>query len=124
MVLRGLQLVITGRPTQIERAAAVVELVRPIWQDGQSVSPVDLQSALGALNTGRGDDHAAMGEQVLAKSQKGNLLRPRTLRPHILRPHPTPLSGSQDEAVDEAEDDTRDPPMTSMWRSRPRRPAI
>ena len=80
MVLRGLQLVITGRPTQIERAAAVVELVRPIWQDGQSVSPVDLQSALGALNTGRGDDHAAMGEQVLAKSQKGNLLRPRTLR--------------------------------------------
>ena len=80
MVLRGLQLVITGRPTQIERAAAVVELVRPIWQEGQSVSPVDLQSALGALNTGRGDDHAAMGEQVLAKSQKGNLLRPRTLR--------------------------------------------
>ncbi len=80
MVLRGLQLVITGRPTQIERAAAVVELVRPIWQDGQSVSPVDLQSALGALNTGRGDDHSAMGEQVLAKSQKGNLLRPRTLR--------------------------------------------
>ena len=80
MVLRGLQLVITGRPTQIERAAAVVELVRPIWQDGQSVSPVDLQSALGALNTGRGDDHAAMGEQVLAKNQKGNLLRPRTLR--------------------------------------------
>ena len=80
MVLRGLELVITGRPTQIERAAAVVELVRPIWRDGQSVSPVDLQSALGALNTGCGDDHAAMGEQVLAKSQKGNLLRPRTLR--------------------------------------------
>ena len=64
IVLRGLQLVITGRPTQIERTAAVVELVRPIWQEGQSVSPVDLQSALGALNTGRGDDHAAMGEQL------------------------------------------------------------
>ena len=80
LVLRGLQLVITGRPTQIERAAAVVELVRPLWQGAQAVSPVDLQSALGAINTGRGDDHAAMGEQVLAKSQKGNLLRPRTLR--------------------------------------------
>ncbi|WP_413442648.1 PhoH family protein [Synechococcus sp. MIT S1220] len=80
LVMRGLQLVITGRSAQIERAAAVVELVRPIWQEGQSVSPVDLQSALGALNTGRGDDHAAMGEQVLARSQKGNLLRPRTLR--------------------------------------------
>ena len=80
LVLRGLQLVITGRSAQIERAAAVVELVRSIWQEGQAVSTVDLQSALGALNTGRGEDHAAMGEQVLARSQKGNLLRPRTLR--------------------------------------------
>ena len=80
LVLRGLQLVITGRSKQIERAAAVVELVRPFWTEGQSVSTVDLQSALGALNTGRGDDHAAMGEQVLARSQAGNLLRPRTLR--------------------------------------------
>ena len=80
LVLRGLQLVITGRSTQIERAAAVVELVRPIWQDGQSITAVDLQTALGALNTGRAEDHAAMGEQVLARSQRGNLLRPRTLR--------------------------------------------
>ena len=80
LVLRGLQLVITGRSAQIERAASVVELVRPIWQEGQAVSAVDLQSALGALNTGRGDDHAAMADQVLARSQKGNLLRPRTLR--------------------------------------------
>ena len=80
LVLRGLQLVITGRSAQIERAASVVELVRPIWQEGQAVSSVDLQSALGALNTGRGDDHAAMADQVLARSQKGNLLRPRTLR--------------------------------------------
>ena len=79
-VLRGLQLVISGRPNQVERAAAVVELVRPIWQEGQSVSPVDFQAALVALNTGRGDDHAAMNDQVLARSQTGSMLRPRTLR--------------------------------------------
>ena len=41
LVLRGLQLVITGRSSQIERAAAVVELVRPIWQDGQAITAVD-----------------------------------------------------------------------------------
>lgn len=80
LVLRGLQLVITGRSKQIERAAAVVELVRPFWREGQSVSVVDLRSALVALDTGRGDDHAALGEQVLARSQAGTLLRPRTLR--------------------------------------------
>ena len=79
-MLRGLQLVITGHAAQIERAASVVELVRPIWQDGQAVSSVDLQSALGALNTGRGDDHSAMAEQVLVRSPQGQTLRPRTLR--------------------------------------------
>ena len=52
LVMRGLQLEMSGSLVQIERAAAVVELVRPIWQDGQAVSQVDLQSALGALNTG------------------------------------------------------------------------
>ena len=79
-MLRGLQLVITGHAAQIERAASVVELVRPIWQDGQAVSSVDLQSALGALNTGRGDYHSAMAEQVLVRSPQGHTLRPRTLR--------------------------------------------
>ena len=80
LVLRGLQLVISGRPAQLERAAAVIELVRPIWAEGQAVSSVDLQSALAAIDSGRGADHAAMGEQILARSQAGSLLRPRTLR--------------------------------------------
>ncbi|BEV35730.1 PhoH family protein [Synechococcus sp. M16CYN] len=80
LVLRGLQLVISGRASQIERAASVVELVRPIWQDGQVISLVDLQSAINALNTGRSNDHAAMAEHILVRSQRGSILRPRTLR--------------------------------------------
>ena len=80
LVIRGLQLVIGGRPTQLERAAAVVELIRPLWQEGQAVSAVDLQAALTALDTGRKDAHAELADQVLARSQRGNLLRPRTLR--------------------------------------------
>ncbi|MCP4973048.1 MAG: phosphate starvation-inducible protein PhoH, partial [Prochlorococcus sp.] len=80
LVMRGLQLVIGGRPAQLERAAAVVELMRPLWQEGQEVTPVDLQAALTALDTGRKQAHAELGDQVLARSQRGNLLRPRTLR--------------------------------------------
>ncbi|KZR82329.1 PhoH-like protein [Prochlorococcus marinus str. MIT 1342] len=80
LVIRGLQLVIGGRPAQLERAAAVVELIRPLWQEGQAVSAVDLQAALTALDTGRRDAHAELADQVLARSQRGNLLRPRTLR--------------------------------------------
>ncbi len=80
LVMRGLQLEIRGRPSQLERAAGVVELLRPFWQEGESVSSVDVQAALQSLDTGRHQDHEAMGQQVLARSQRGNLLRPRTLR--------------------------------------------
>ena len=80
LVLRGLQLEISGRPSQIERTASVVELLRKFWEEGETISPVDLQTALQALDTGRNHEHEAMSQQVLARNQRGSLLRPRTLR--------------------------------------------
>ena len=80
LVLRGLELLICGRPAQRQRAAALVEALRPLWQAGEAVAPVDLQAALTALDTGRGAEHGALGRQVLATSRNGRLLRPRTLR--------------------------------------------
>jgi phosphate starvation-inducible PhoH-like protein len=41
---------------------------------------VDLQTALTALDTGRGDQHRELGRQVLAISRTGRPLRPRTPR--------------------------------------------
>ena len=79
-VLRGLELVILGRPPQRERACALIEAVRPLWQSGERVTAVDLQSALTALDTGRAEEHGAMGRQVLASSVSGRPLRARTLR--------------------------------------------
>ena len=52
-VLRGLQLEIKGNSLQLERAAAIVELVRPIWEEGQIVSTVDLHAATEALDNGK-----------------------------------------------------------------------
>ncbi len=80
LVLRGLSLQLRGRPSQLERAAGLVELLRPLWQEGQSLSQVDVQTALSALDTGRGQEHQQLGKQVLARSQSGKLLRPRTLK--------------------------------------------
>jgi phosphate starvation-inducible PhoH-like protein len=80
LVLRGLSLELRGRPSQLERASGLVELLRPLWQEGQRVTVVDVQSALSALDTGRGAEHQQLGNQVLARSQSGRLLRPRTLR--------------------------------------------
>ncbi|MCT0248872.1 PhoH family protein [Synechococcus sp. CS-205] len=80
LVLRGLQLVMQGRPPQLERASALVELLRPLWAEGQAISAVDLQTALTALDTGRSSEHRELSQQVLARSQSGRLLRPRTVR--------------------------------------------
>lgn len=80
MVLRGLDLSIQGRSSQRERAAALVDLLRPLWEEGQAVGAVDVQTALVALDTGRSSEHRDLGNVVLARSQAGKLLRPRTLR--------------------------------------------
>ncbi|MBE9173233.1 PhoH family protein [Cyanobium sp. LEGE 06143] len=80
LVLHGLELWIGGRPRQIERAQTLMDMLRPLWQQGQAITPVDLQTALQALDTNQGAAHRSLGEQVLARSQSGQLLRPRTLR--------------------------------------------
>lgn len=80
LVLHGLALQIQGRPAQVQRAAQLVELLRPLWSTGEPITPTDLTTALTALDTGRGQEHQDLGSTVLARSQTGRLLRPRTLR--------------------------------------------
>ncbi len=78
--LRGLDLHLSGRPDQVERTAGLLELLRPLWQSGEPVAAVDLESALSALDSGRSEEHRGMGSQVLTTSVRGRPLRPRTLR--------------------------------------------
>ena len=78
--MRGLDLHLSGRPDQVERTAGLLELLRPLWQSGEAIAAVDLQSALSALDGGRSEEHRGMGSQVLATSVRGRPLRPRTLR--------------------------------------------
>ena len=80
VIMRGLQLEISGRCSQLERAAGLIELIRPLWEEGQIISQVDLQAALTSLDTGKEKDHAQLGEHILARGEGGSLLRPRTLR--------------------------------------------
>ena len=79
VVLRGLRLVIQGQPAKLEQAAALVELIRPLWMGGEAVAPADLHRALAALEGGRGEQHLELSRQVLVRSSKGKLLRPRTV---------------------------------------------
>ncbi|MFM7085519.1 MAG: PhoH family protein [Cyanobium sp.] len=79
LVLRGLDLQIHGRESQRQRAYALLQLLRPLWQSGETIQEVDLQSALQALDQGQQERYAALGQQVLATTVRGRSLRPRTL---------------------------------------------
>ena len=78
--LRGLDLHLSGRPAQLERTTALLELLRPLWQRGEAISVMDLQNALASLDAGRSEEHRSMGAQVLATSVQGRPFRSRTLR--------------------------------------------
>jgi phosphate starvation-inducible PhoH-like protein len=79
-VLRGLDLLLIGREAQVGRARALIDLLAPLWQAGERIGPVEIRTALTALDTGRSEEHGELGRFVLATSQTGRLLRPRTLR--------------------------------------------
>ena len=80
LTIRGLQLEMNGVISKIERASALVELTRPIWEQGLEVPEVDLKAALSSLNMGESSSHAELGKKILARSKEGKFLRPRTIR--------------------------------------------
>ena len=80
LTIRGLRLEMNGVISKIERASALVELTRPIWEQGLEVPEVDLKAALSSLNMGESSSHAELGKKILARSKEGRYLRPRTIR--------------------------------------------
>ncbi len=80
LTIRGLQLELNGVIPKLERASALVELTRPIWEQGLEVPEVDLKAALSSLNMGESSSHAELGKKILARSKEGRYLRPRTIR--------------------------------------------
>tara|TARA_B100000212_G_C27279918_1_gene492618 strand:+ start:1 stop:963 length:963 start_codon:yes stop_codon:yes gene_type:complete len=78
--IRGLQLEMSGVSSKLETASALVELTRPIWEQGLEVPEVDLNAAYCSLNMGQASSHAELGKKILAKSKGGKYLRPRTIR--------------------------------------------
>jgi len=71
---------VDGASGSVERVIRLIELLRPLWERGESVGRADLQNALHALDTGQSEAHAQQTATVLATQVNGRLLRPRTLR--------------------------------------------
>ena len=79
-MLRGNDLSVDGASGSVDRVIRLIELLRPLWERGESIGRADLQNALHALNTGQSEAHAQQTATVLATQVNGRLLRPRTLR--------------------------------------------
>ena len=80
LTLRGLDLVVQGRPLQVKRVHALIQALEPFWSRGETVTLVDLQAAHTALTTGRVEEHRALAQLDLGTTTTGRLIRPRTFR--------------------------------------------
>ena len=80
LVLYGLDLRIQGRESQVTRAHAVLSSLKPLWESGEPIAAVDLQTALTALDTGKQEEHGELARQVLTTTRQGRPLRARTPR--------------------------------------------
>lgn len=80
LVLRGQELLISGTEKQVERASSLVELLKTYWNEGQTVTVADIQSAIHALDTHRTDELRDLQQDVLARTRRGETIRAKTLR--------------------------------------------
>jgi phosphate starvation-inducible protein PhoH and related proteins len=80
LVLRGQDLVITGNSRDVARAQKLIVLLEPKWQQGNLITPVDIQTVMPAVDGDPDEAFKVMQGDVLAKSRKGESIRVKTLR--------------------------------------------
>ena len=78
IVLRGQDLHISGTDKQVERASSLVRSLKPFWQEGKSITGVDIITAAQALDTDRQDELQDLQQDILARTRRGETLRAKT----------------------------------------------
>ena len=78
IVLRGQALHISGTDKQVERASSLVRSLKPFWQEGKSITGVDILTAAQALDTDRQDELQDLQQDILARTRRGETLRAKT----------------------------------------------
>ncbi len=80
IVLRGQDLIVSGTETQVERASSLVRSQKPFWNEGKSVTQVDIQTACHALDTHREGELQDLQQDILARTRRGEIIRAKTFR--------------------------------------------
>lgn len=79
LVFRGQDLTINGTAAQIDRATALIRLLKPLWVEGRPISSVDIRTAAAALETGDREQLRQVQSEILATNRKGDRIRPKTV---------------------------------------------
>lgn len=80
LVLRGQELLISGTEKEVERTVSLVRSLKTFWQEGKTVTGVDIQTACHALDTQQQDELQDLQKDVLARTRRGELIRAKTFR--------------------------------------------
>lgn len=80
LVLRGQELVISGTEKQVERTLSLVRSLKTFWQEGKTITGVDIQTASHALDTHQQDELQDLQKDVLARTRRGEIIRAKTFR--------------------------------------------
>jgi phosphate starvation-inducible PhoH-like protein len=80
VVLRGQELLISGTEKQVDLCRRLVQSLEELWSKGQTVSMPDVMTARQALDTQRQDDLNDLQQQVIARTRRGDVIRPKTFR--------------------------------------------
>jgi len=78
IVLRGQDLHISGTDKQVERASSLVRSLKTFWQEGKSITGVDIITAAQALDTDRQDELQDLQQDILARTRRGETIRAKT----------------------------------------------
>lgn len=79
-VMRGQELLISGTENQVDLCRRLVHSLEEIWSKGQTVSSPDILTAKQALDTQRQDDLQDLQRDVIARTRRGDTIRPKTFR--------------------------------------------
>lgn len=78
LVLRGRDLLVSGTEKQIERCDRIVRSLSHFWQVGKNLSPVDIHTAVQALNTNRQDEFQDLRDDIIIRTRRGDEIRAKT----------------------------------------------
>lgn len=82
LVLRGQELLLSGTENQVERCQRLIQALADFWNQGKTITQVDILTAQQAIDTHRQEALVDLQRDVLARTRRGEVIRAKTFRQH------------------------------------------